>query len=253
MKQLPNLLTLANLFLGSVAVVFILQSQGFVASYNGQQYLVSAPPDIYLACWLIAAAALADFLDGLAARLLKAGSAMGRELDSLADVVSFGLAPGLILYELLRSAYLMQPDALNVGWTKVLVALLLPCFAAWRLARYNLGQGPADHFEGLPAPAAGLFVASLPLAMLQGSPWLTQWLGKPWLLYLLLAGLGYLMVSRIAFFSLKPQGPLLKGDNPLRLAVLVFAGLSLLWLHWMALPLWFCFYLLLALVRHLVS
>lgn len=253
MKQLPNLLTLANLFLGSVAVVFILQSQGFVASYNGQQYLVSAPPQIYLACWLIAAAALADFLDGLAARLLKAGSAMGRELDSLADVVSFGLAPGLILYQLLRSAYLMQPDALSVSWWKVMLALLLPCCAAWRLARYNLGQGAAGYFEGLPAPAAGLFVASLPLAMLQGSPRLTLWLGKPWLLYGLLVLLGYLMVSRIEFFNLKPEAAPLRGDNLLRLALLVFAGLSLLWLHWMALPLWFCFYLLLVLVRHVFS
>lgn len=253
MKHLPNLLTLANLFLGSMAVVCILQSPGFVASYNGQDYVVSAPPLLSLASWLIAGAAVMDFLDGLAARLLKAGSAMGRELDSLADVVSFGLAPSLLLYQLLRSAYMMQPDALDVSSWKLYLALILPCFAAWRLARYNLGQGSDDHFEGLPAPAAGLFLASLPLAMLHGSAWLSAWLSHPWVLYLLEAVLAYLMVSRIPFFNLKPHGFSLKGDNLLRLLVLLFALVTGFWLHAMALPIWFAFYLVLALGRYLFS
>src|SRR6478736_4077785 len=99
MKHIPNLLTLLNLFFGCLAIIFILQNGiTIVYSTDGSQY-ADMPEKIWLAPLFIGLAALADFLDGLAARLLKQSSPLGRELDSLADVVSFGVAPGMIIYQ----------------------------------------------------------------------------------------------------------------------------------------------------------
>src|SRR5882757_10817654 len=100
MKNIPNLFTLLNLIFGCIAVVFILQN-GIAIMYNqdGAQY-IRIPERIGVASLFIGLAALVDFLDGLVARLFKATSPMGKQLDSLADVVSFGVAPGMIIYQL---------------------------------------------------------------------------------------------------------------------------------------------------------
>src|ERR1700761_1643588 len=98
MKQLPNLFTLLNLFFGCMAVIFVLQSGISIVAEDGVQY-PGIPERIGLASLFIGLAALVDFLDGLVARVFKAVSPMGKQLDSLADVVSFGVAPGMILYQ----------------------------------------------------------------------------------------------------------------------------------------------------------
>ena len=111
MKNIPNLFTLLNLLFGCIAVILILQN-GIAIMYNpdGQQY-ISMPERIWAASFFIGLAALVDFLDGLVARLFKAVSPIGKQLDSLADVVSFGVAPGMILYQFLRMSF-MRPG----GW-----------------------------------------------------------------------------------------------------------------------------------------
>ncbi|HEX5551637.1 MAG TPA: CDP-diacylglycerol--serine O-phosphatidyltransferase [Chitinophagaceae bacterium] len=249
MKQLPNILTLANLFCGALAIVFVLQAPTFISSFNGQQYLVTAPPPIYWASVLIGIAAVFDFLDGFAARLLKVKSAMGRELDSLADVVTFGVAPGMILYQLLRSAYMHEPGAMDVSLLGVVPALLLPCFAAYRLAKFNIDDRQKETFLGVPTPAVGLLVASFPLLMLQGHLWLHLWLQKVWVLYLLIACLCVLMVCNVPFFSLKMKTLAWK-QNALRYILIVLVLVSIPFLKWAAVPFAFALYVVLSIGKY---
>jgi CDP-diacylglycerol--serine O-phosphatidyltransferase len=141
MKQLPNMITLGNLLCGSAAVV--LATLEFAGATE-------------MACLLIFAAAVLDFFDGMVARVVGADSAMGRELDSLADVVSFGLAPSVLV--LFTSGTIHHPNP--VYW---LVPFLLVIGAAWRLARFNIDTEQTVYFKGLPAPANGIFWASVVL------------------------------------------------------------------------------------------
>ena len=163
MKSIPNLFTLLNLFFGCIAVILILQN-GIIVLTNpdGTQY-ISMPEKIGAASLFIGLAALVDFLDGLVARIFNATSPMGKQLDSLADLVSFGVAPGMILYQLLRMSFAGQENGLNVSIVWLLPALVFPCAAAYRLARFNLDTTQQYGFKGVPTPAAGLLIASLPL------------------------------------------------------------------------------------------
>src|ERR1700743_200630 len=103
MKQLPNLFTLLNVFFGCIAIIFILQN-GLSAVYDadGTQHFVYMPERIWYASLFIGLAAMVDFVDGFIARMMKVSSPFGKQLDSLADVISFGVAPGMILYQFLR-------------------------------------------------------------------------------------------------------------------------------------------------------
>src|SRR5215831_12611579 len=105
MKQIPNLFTLLNLIFGCIAIVFVLQN-GLVVFTNDQgTQLLDVPEKIWMASLFIGLAAFVDFLDGFVARLFKATSEMGKQLDSLADLVSFGVAPAMIIYQFLRFSY----------------------------------------------------------------------------------------------------------------------------------------------------
>lgn len=135
-KYLPDIITLMNLLCGAIGVVFVLQSGLDKAFY----------------CML--AAAVFDFLDGAVARLLGSYSDLGRELDSLSDVVSFGLLPSLMLFSLMRSV------TFEGGWLSF-VPLLICLMSAFRLAKFNIDDRQKDTFLGLPTPACALFCASL--------------------------------------------------------------------------------------------
>jgi CDP-diacylglycerol--serine O-phosphatidyltransferase len=244
MKQIPNILTLVNLFCGVLAVIFILQAPTFIAGYQGHDYMVTSPPPVYWASVLIGIAAVFDFLDGFAARLLKVQSPIGKELDSLADVITFGLAPGMIMYQLLKGAYMQQPDAMEVSLLAVVPALLIPCFAAYRLAKFNLDQRQTVNFIGVPTPAVGLLIASFPLLILYNHMHLDIWLQKVWVLYGLVILLCVLMVCNIPFFSLKMKDLSWK-RNGLRYILLVLTLISIPLLHWASVP--FAFFLYIAL------
>ena len=112
---------------------------GIVIQYaaDGTQ-LIDIPEKIWMASLFICLAALVDFLDGFVARLFKASSAMGKQLDSLADVVSFGAAPAMILYQFLRMSIAREEDGLNASVIWLVPAFLLACAGAWRLAKFNL-------------------------------------------------------------------------------------------------------------------
>ncbi len=163
MKQIPNIFTLLNLFFGCIAIVFVLQN-GIASTVNQNgELLLILPEKIYLASVFIGIAAVIDFFDGFVARFMKATSDMGKQLDSLADVVSFGVAPALIVYQFLRLAFAQQEDGLDISTVWLLPAFIIPCAGAYRLARFNIDTNQSYAFRGVPIPAVGLLIASFPL------------------------------------------------------------------------------------------
>jgi CDP-diacylglycerol--serine O-phosphatidyltransferase len=145
-KNIPNILTLLNLFSGCIAIVLV-----FSGAYT-------------IASWMIILAAGFDFLDGTAARLLNARSELGKQLDSLADVVSFGVAPASMMYALLANAS-GQPVSVYIH-IAALPAFFIAIFSALRLAKFNIDDTQSDSFRGLPTPANALFICALPYIQL---------------------------------------------------------------------------------------
>ncbi len=172
-NNIPNAITSLNLFFGCMACIAALSNGCLVAPY-------------IVAFGFIALSAVADFLDGLVARWLHAVSAIGKELDSLADLVSFGLAPALILY-----SKMSQYDDLLA-----LFALLLPVFGALRLARFNVDTNQATTFTGLPIPANAIFWIGF-------TDWYYQHDCPVWIVVLLIVVMSLLMVCNLRMFSLK--------------------------------------------------
>lgn len=203
MKHLPNILTLANLFSGCIAIAFILNAQPFVNEIAGQQYWVNTVPQAYYASLFIFMAALFDLLDGMAARWLGVFSPLGKDLDSFADLVSFGVAPAMILYKMLWAAYMAEPRAIDVSIIALMPAFILPCFSALRLAIFNRSEENQNSFTGVPTPAIGLFVASFPLINLYNPLGIGFALQNKWLLYFIILLLSWLMVSKLQLFTLK--------------------------------------------------
>jgi CDP-diacylglycerol--serine O-phosphatidyltransferase len=227
MKQLPNIFTLLNLFFGCIAIVLIMQNGLVVtADQNGESVLI-LPERMYWASAFIALAAVIDFLDGLVARLLNFASEMGKQLDSLADVVSFGVAPAMIIYQFLRLSFAQQENGLEVSALWLLPAFVIPCAGAYRLARYNLDTTQSYGFKGVPIPASGLLVASFPLIYWYSNNNITlSVLLNQWFWFALIALLSYLMVSTLPMMALKFKGLNLKNDMPklILLAVAIIAG-----------------------------
>lgn len=193
MRHIPNFITSLNLASGFTAVIFAATGETVTAS------------------WLILAAIIFDFLDGFSARLLKAYSEIGKELDSLADVVSFGVAPGIIIYNLLRNSFSagapadINADSLN---TILIIAIttIMPVCAALRLANFNIDETQSKTFKGLPTPANALAVISIVISgHYSASASLTSFSGSPVLLIIFTVILSLLMVSRIPLFSLRCQ------------------------------------------------
>jgi len=135
-SHIPNTITLLNLFSGVMGIIWVLDGQLLYGAY------------------FVLIAAGFDFLDGFVARLLKVQSEIGKELDSLADVVSFGVLPGIMLFTMVR-------DQAELPWLPYLT-LIVPMLSAYRLAKFNLDTRQTDRFIGLPTPANALFISALP-------------------------------------------------------------------------------------------
>jgi CDP-diacylglycerol--serine O-phosphatidyltransferase len=199
-KYIPNFITSLNLASGFFAIIF------------------AAAGDTLTASWLIVAAMIFDFSDGFAARLLKAYSDIGKELDSLADVVSFGVAPAYLIYILMRNALSLPGDQVFAGGTAAILLLaipaLMPVCAALRLAIFNLDTTQSTTFKGLPTPANAIAVIAVIIAgHYSGSAFIGSVISSPALLAALTAGLSLLMVSRIPLLSLKAKNLKLKGNE----------------------------------------
>ena len=148
---IPNMLTLCNMLSGAVAIIFILQYHAYETAF-----------------WLIIAAAIFDFCDGLAARLLKQVSPLGVQLDSLADDITFGLAPSLVLYDIYIHATSYYDLSVAVMEPLRFVVLIVAAFSVLRLAKFNIDDTQATEFSGLPTPANALLIMSLAVLVEQG-------------------------------------------------------------------------------------
>ena len=247
MKQIPNLLTLLNLFFGCLAIISILQN-GISIMYNADgTQLVDMPEKIWMASLFIGLAAAVDFLDGFAARLFKSNSAMGKELDSLADVVSFGVAPGMILYQFLRMSFMKQENGVDVSLLWLLPALLIPCAAAYRLAKFNLDDSQRYSFKGVPTPAVGLLIASFPLIYWTAdNETVVNVLLNKWIIYAIIIFLVYCMISNLPLMAFKFKDFSLKNNLP-RFILFLIALVAVVFLHWLAVPVIFIFYIIISL------
>ena len=247
MKQVPNLFTLLNLVFGCIAIVCILQNGLTLSVDENGGALVVMPEKIFMASVFIGCAAVIDFLDGFVARMLKASSDMGKQLDSLADVVSFGVAPGLIIYQFLRLSFAQQEDGLDINMFWLLPAFIIPCAGAYRLARFNIDTEQSYGFKGVPIPAAGLFIASFPLIYWYNSDaWLIQLLTNQWFWYGVILVISYLMVSKLPMMALKFNPFSFKKLTPFIIIAVVVLIAAFLF-GWLAVPVAFLAYVLISL------
>jgi CDP-diacylglycerol--serine O-phosphatidyltransferase len=201
MRHIPNFLTLSNLFLGCCALIFTLAS------------------DPVAAAWCTLGCFLCDYGDGMAARALRVSSPLGKELDSLADVVSFGVVPGAMLYMLLLRG--LPADSAAVVRLEALPAFVLSAFSGLRLARFNLDTRQTNYFLGLSTPACTVLVLGLTLAAHHERFGLGQVFENQWFLYALVGLLSWLLNSEIPMFGLKIKGLGWRENAP----VLAFLGL----------------------------
>ena len=255
MKQVPNIFTLLNLFFGCIAIVFIMQTGSGLVVVNeatGSAEVVFPERMAFGALFIFFAAAV-DFFDGFFARMLKASTDKGKQLDSLSDVVSFGVAPGMIIYQLLRLGYAQDDNGLNTSFVLLLPAFVFTCAVAWRLAKFNVSTNQSDSFIGVPSPAAGLVVASFPLIIhlyvkMDTESWLydtriPQLLINVWVLYLVVASLSYLMVCNRNFIAIKFKDFSLK-NNLLKYVLIGISLVCIVLLQWLAIPFIFLLYLI---------
>jgi CDP-diacylglycerol--serine O-phosphatidyltransferase len=248
-KQIPNLFTLLNLFFGCIAIVFALQTESIII-YANDEFTSSfnIPEKLSFAALFIFASAIVDFLDGFVARLFKASSEMGKQLDSLADIVSFGVAPGVILYQLLRFSFIKEENGLDTSIIWLLPAFILSCASAYRLAKFNIDASQNYGFKGVPTPAVGLLIASFPLMLHYGGGLINinQWLINKWVLYTLIIMLSWLMVSKLPIMAMKFKDYTIKNNIP-KIILGVIAILSVILLKWLAVPVIFIAYIILSL------
>ncbi|MBA4409213.1 MAG: CDP-diacylglycerol O-phosphatidyltransferase [Odoribacter sp.] len=237
----PNTITALNLVCGSLSVFFAIDGQ------------------LGLAAVFIFAAAIFDFLDGFSARLLKAYSSIGKELDSLADTVSFGLAPAAIVFTMLeltlfgKNQHIQDIEANLSQWIFLLSSLVIPIAGAFRLAKFNTDDRQSDQFLGMPIPANAIFFASLALVLVLGDRTIIE----PIILnkYTLLASIfscSFLMVSELPMFNLKFKNLKLK-ENGLRYLFIAITILMLILLQVYALPLIIIWYVLLSGISYLAG
>jgi CDP-diacylglycerol--serine O-phosphatidyltransferase len=188
---LPNMLTLANLLAGCAAIIFTLVYHAYETAF-----------------WLIIAASVFDFLDGFVARLLGQSSPLGVQLDSLADDVTFGLAPAIVMFDMYGSVTsYYNLDAEVMGYLQYVV-LIIAAFSVLRLAKFNIDTTQSTEFSGLPTPANALMLLSLAVLVEQGRFVIFQ---EHILLLSVVASL--LLISPIRMFALKFKGFGFKGNE----------------------------------------
>lgn len=215
-KHIPNTITCCNLFVGILAVL---------AAYNGA---------FLYALGFVLLAALFDFLDGMMARLLKAYSPLGKELDSLADMISFGLLPGMIAFKMLQTTFF--------PWWMAYLGFLLTIFSALRLAKFNIDERQTSSFLGLATPANALFWAGVAIQFDGVQEWST------YLLLPLVFLFSYLLVCEVPMFSLKFKS-LKWNDNKIRYIFLIGSVVALVVFKLSAISIIILWYLLLSFIE----
>lgn len=236
-NNIPNIITLFNMLSGVLSIY---------AAMSGY---------LDLAAYLIFIAGIFDFFDGLAARLLDARSKFGAELDSLADVVSFGVAPGFILFQMISISH-GQPTNLEGEFNIMpFIAFVVPAFSALRLAKFNIDEEQSNSFLGMPTPALAILIASLPLIrsdLYEDREFFYMIITNTYFLLTVAIFGSLLMVSRFPMFSLKFNGFGWK-ENMTKYFFLGVSLILLLFLQIVAIPFIILLYLFISLVIFLVD
>ena len=221
-KHIPNLITISNLICGCIALYFTFKDELVFTAY------------------LIGLAAIFDFMDGAVARFLNISNPIGKELDSLADMVSFGLVPGAVVFHLLEESPLRQYS---------FMALIIPIFSAYRLAKFNVDENQNENFIGLPTPANCLIFVSIPLITTFNSESTIAYLFKiPEILLILTILMSLALVIRINMFSLKFKN-LKFQDNKFRFFLIIMSIILLTWLEFSAIPIIILLYMVMSIVK----
>jgi len=229
-KHLPNGITCANLFSGCVGIVFAFQGELIVAAYA-----------IFLS-------AIFDFFDGLASRVLKSFSGIGKDLDSLADIVSFGVLPAVIMYQLFLQAHQIHKVS---PWLDF-IAFLIAVFSALRLAKFNVDTRQAESFIGLPTPANAILIASFPIIINSHNPYYTPYLVNPYVLSVFTLVMCFLLVAEIPMMSLKFKNSDFN-ENIYRYLLLLFSAILILFFKFAAVPLVILLYISLSIVQFRIA
>jgi len=233
-KHIPNMLTLANLLAGILSIY------------------VGMLGDLKLAAYLIFIAAILDFSDGFAARMLNAYSEIGKQLDSLADLVSFGVAPGFILVNMISISH-GQPS--NSSTMLPFIGFMVPLFAALRLAKFNIDENQQNSFLGMPTPAVAILLASLPLIksfLYQDRGLFYMVITNTYFLVGISVILSLLMVIPLPMFAFKFKSFGWK-ENMIKYSFILISLILLVWLQFVAIPIIIALYLLLSLVFYLTD
>lgn len=231
-KHVPNLITLLNLFCGCIALIF-----AFHRSFE-------------MAFLFVALGIFLDFFDGFFARRFKVSSPLGLQLDSLADMVTSGVAPGLVMYQLM-----LKGDAFDVSNIEIFpfLGFLITLGSCYRLANFNIDTRQTHSFIGLPTPANSLFIMSLPLVLMNADSLpVIELLTNQWVLLAITVFSAYILNAEIPLFSLKVKNFTLS-DNKIRILFLSLAVLQLIFLHYAAIPLVILTYVLLSVAHNKFS
>jgi CDP-diacylglycerol--serine O-phosphatidyltransferase len=225
-KHLPNAITCANLFSGCI---------GIVLAFKGE--LVAAGYAIFLS-------AIFDFFDGLASRVLKSFSGIGKDLDSLADMVSFGVLPAVIMYQI----FLQAPQIDRVSNWLNFIAFLIPVFSALRLAKFNVDTRQAENFIGLPTPANAILIASFPIIIGHHNRFYTPFLLNPYVLPVFVIVMCTLLVLEMPMMSLKFKNSDFN-QNIYRYLLLLFSAILILFFKFAAVPVIILIYVILSIIQ----
>lgn len=243
-KYIPNFVTLLNLFCGSLAVVFAVHNNFVVSALF-----------VFLGIFF-------DFFDGLLARKLNVQSELGVQLDSLADMVTSGLVPGIVMFKLI-SISVDAPDSMHVDdWSSAtdfyglrlvplaLIGLCITLASAYRLAKFNIDEDQQSYFKGLPTPANTLLIMSLPLIMeFQNNAMFNSLILNQWFLIGLTIVSCYLLNAKIKLFALKFKNFSFI-ENKFRYALIILSILFMIGFHFIAIPLIIILYIVLSLLKN---
>lgn len=246
-KYVPNALTLLNLFCGSIAVILAVNSNFVMASLF-----------VFLGIFF-------DFFDGFAARKYNVQSELGLQLDSLADMVTSGLVPGIIMYKLLKMVgpswldtaktfgYKFDFSNLAFGYFLPFLGLLITLGSAYRLAKFNIDSEQQNYFKGLPTPANAILIISLPLILeYQNSDFFNAIILNKWFLLILTAFSCWILNSNIKLFALKFKNFTFK-DNAIRYIFIILCLVLLVVLKFVAIPIIILCYIILSTIDNFSS
>ncbi len=233
-KHIPNTITCLNLFSGCIGITFAFAD------------------NLSTGAIFIGIAAIFDFLDGFMARILHVKSEIGKQLDSLADILSFGLLPGVIIFMLMDSSSNLPFNSIESSLNPFpYLAFLIPVFSALRLAKFNIDTRQTDSFLGLPTPASALLLGSFPLILDQAETitqltFISGILSNYYFLLIIILVICYLLVSEIPLFALKFKN-LEWGNNKPQYLLIAISIISIVFAGFIAVPIIIVAYLILSL------